>query len=429
MSLVQKTQATIAEQFSIYGIDKTAKVAVAVSGGADSMALALLCSELRNITALTVDHGLRPDSADEAKWVNAELNRHNISCHILTCKWQEVPTSNVQAAAREQRYQLMAGWCAENQISYLLTAHHMEDQAETLMLRLARGSGAYGLAAMPEKRALADTVTLVRPLLGTSKQDLRDCLAELGQFWIDDPSNRNEAFDRVKIREFMAKPPLEGFSAERLSETAKRMQRTRAALEYYERQWLSGLNWNAATCHAEFLKDHLAGAPEDIVLRGMKTAIQCIGGADHGVRFEKLERLLADMRSESFAGATLGGARFIAQANNRIMIVREQSAVEGNVRLSQESVWDNRFSIVGQEASTSLDAEVGALGERGLTRLIQLDADIVGDKVLPLPKAALLSVAAIWHDGALVAIPTLDVSLDGGKWSNVLRPKRRLMEN
>ncbi|MBM4438672.1 MAG: tRNA lysidine(34) synthetase TilS, partial [Actinobacteria bacterium] len=129
------------------------RVAVAVSGGADSLALTLLADEWarrtgRSIAALTVDHGLRPDSAAEASQVGAWLAAARIRHEVLRWEGQK-PRSGIHAAAREARYRMLTSWCRENDVRDLLLAHHRDDQSETFLMRLARGSGPDGLAAMP----------------------------------------------------------------------------------------------------------------------------------------------------------------------------------------------------------------------------------------------------------------------------------------
>ena len=156
------------------GIDiDHARVAVAVSGGADSLALALMAAEIMPIVTLTVDHGLRSDSKEEAQYVHDVMRSKNIVHYILT--WVgEKPTSNIQSEARTARYKLMEDWCASEGIKYLLTAHHMADQAETFMLRLARGSGVYGLSAInPISKGITNhDIIIARPFINIRKEIL-----------------------------------------------------------------------------------------------------------------------------------------------------------------------------------------------------------------------------------------------------------------
>ncbi|MEX0298215.1 MAG: tRNA lysidine(34) synthetase TilS, partial [Kordiimonas sp.] len=171
------------------GVSLGSKIAVGVSGGADSLCLMLMTAEYFDVTAISVDHGLRSEAADEVEFVARLCHEKNIP-HVAL-RWEgNRPTSNIQATARTVRYDLMRDWCAENNIAYLAVAHHQDDQAETLLLRLARGSGVYGLAAMPGVRGVGRGVSIVRPLLSVPKEVLTSTLRSLKQEWIEDPSNQ-----------------------------------------------------------------------------------------------------------------------------------------------------------------------------------------------------------------------------------------------
>ena len=165
------------------------RLAVAVSGGRDSLALTLLAHDWATaqggeVTGLCVDHGLRPESGKEARQTRAWLADHGIDCRIL--RW--TPDRRSQAAARAARYRLMTNWCRQRGMLHLLLAHHGDDQAGTVAIRRARGSGVDGLAGMaPVSRR--NGVRLLRPLLGVSRDRLTATLRDRGQVWIDDPSN------------------------------------------------------------------------------------------------------------------------------------------------------------------------------------------------------------------------------------------------
>ncbi|MFN4089341.1 MAG: tRNA lysidine(34) synthetase TilS, partial [Alphaproteobacteria bacterium] len=176
------------------------RLAVAVSGGPDSLALALLAVRWAatrggSAVALTVDHGLREESAREAAAAGAVLRRFGLPQHIL--RWQGgKPATGVQAAARAARYRLMEDWCGANAVLHLLLAHHADDQAETVLLRLGRGSGPFGLAGMAAVRE-RERVRLLRPLLAVSRRRLAATLRAAGAPWTLDPSNEDPVFARV----------------------------------------------------------------------------------------------------------------------------------------------------------------------------------------------------------------------------------------
>ncbi|WP_417460226.1 tRNA lysidine(34) synthetase TilS [Kordiimonas sp.] len=387
-------------------VPEGARLAVAVSGGADSLALALLLHKQVDIVALSVDHGLRSEAVFEVENVAEIMHRCGVPHFAL--KWQETkPHSNIQAEARVARYRLLGQWCVANRVSYLLTAHHRDDQAETLLMRLARGSGVYGLAAMSMTAPVPGVpdVTLIRPLLDVPKAALVNYLRAEGLEWAEDPSNSNTEFDRVKIREFLKSPPLEGFSSERLAETAKRLRRSRDALEYYEREWLASAVGEEEPGYLLLDKSQLAAAPEDIVLRGIASLCRAFAGGDYVPRMEKMERLLADLRTEGFTGATLHGVQFLPAAEGRVLICREPAACSQRLSLTAYQIWDKRFEISVDGATTAL--EIGGLGEAGWQVAVTKWPEV---RETPIPYAVRLGLPAVFQRGQLRALPHMGYS-------------------
>jgi tRNA(Ile)-lysidine synthase len=180
------------------------RLAVALSGGPDSLALLLLAAAAfpGKVAAATVDHGLRPESAAEAERAAAACARLGVSHAILPARVAR--RASIQAAAREARYAALAGWMAREGLPLLLTAHHLDDQAETLMMRLLRGSGAAGLAGIRPRVPLAGGASVCRPLLGWRRDELGAIVAAAGLEPVRDPSNEDEAYDRVRIRRALA---------------------------------------------------------------------------------------------------------------------------------------------------------------------------------------------------------------------------------
>jgi len=178
-------------------------VGVSVSGGPDSLALLLLASAARPgfVEAATVDHGLRAESRDEARMVAGVCERLGVPHSILLADWSEAPVANVQAEARKMRYRLLANWGEEHALPAVATAHHADDQAETLLMRLARGAGVRGLGGARAQRKLTEQVALVRPLLGWRKSDLIAIVDAAGLEPVDDPSNRDPKHDRSRMRQ------------------------------------------------------------------------------------------------------------------------------------------------------------------------------------------------------------------------------------
>ena len=183
-----------------------AKVGVAVSGGPDSLALLLLCEAARpgRIDAATVDHGLRPESDAEAAQVAQICKSLGVPHSTLTPKWNPPPSSNVPAAARDARYALLASWARDHGLNAVATAHHVDDQAETVLMRLARGSGVRGLAGMSGARMLDARVMLLRPLLNWRRSELGWIVQRAGLAAIEDPTNVDPKFDRTRARALLS---------------------------------------------------------------------------------------------------------------------------------------------------------------------------------------------------------------------------------
>lgn len=183
-------------------VPRDVRFGIAVSGGPDSLALLLVAAAARPgmVEAATVDHGLRPASVDEAAMVAGICGKLDVPHRTLLSDWPEPPTTNIQAAARAMRYRLLNEWAIERSLSAVATAHHADDQAETLLMRLLRGAGVSGLGATRSNRPLSEQVLLIRPLLGWRKAELVELVADAGLEAVDDPSNRDPKHDRSRIR-------------------------------------------------------------------------------------------------------------------------------------------------------------------------------------------------------------------------------------
>ncbi len=208
------------------------KIGVAVSGGPDSLALLLLAAAARPglVEAASVDHALRPESRAEAEMVAALCERLAVPHEILTLEWKRAPNRNLQARAREARYQLLGTWAVRRGLTAVATAHHLDDQAETLLMRLARGAGVGGLGATRARRPLVKGVKLVRPLLGWRKAELAALVATAGIKPVDDPSNRDPRHDRVRMRQWLR--GADWADPERLAASATWLSEADEALEW-----------------------------------------------------------------------------------------------------------------------------------------------------------------------------------------------------
>ncbi len=291
-------------------------IAVAVSGGADSMALCFMLSEYFSgeIHALTVDHGLRESAAGEALHVAGQLSHlSNVNHHIL--KWEhgeDKPKARIQERARFARYDLMSTYMKERGIIHLFLGHHMDDQAETFLFRLAKGSGVDGLSCMLPVQKSENGIFLCRLMLGTGKSDLIKYCNENAVDFIDDPSNVSDDYARARLRKSMDILAGEGLSAKRLSVCASRHARARKALEMVAKTAFYACILDKDAKRIVFNKNMLLSSPEEIILRIIMLAMTSLNQSNgYGARTEKIENLCSDFVSlGAFRRRTLGGIIF-----------------------------------------------------------------------------------------------------------------------
>ena len=383
---------------AIGGFEARPFVAAGVSGGPDSLALTILADRWMRerggrLAALTVDHGLRPESAGEAQAVAGWMAARGIEHHVLAWSGPK-PATGIQEAARAARYGLLAEWCRAQGCLHLLTAHHREDQAETYLIRKRAGSGIDGLAGMSALRELAG-VRLVRPLLAVPKARLTALLETERQPFLSDPSNRNPVFERARLRRDTAVGDVERLSAELRDYGRQRIAR--------ERQ-LDRLLGSAVTLHpAGFaIIDSLAleHAEAELGDRLLGRVALCIGGAAYPLRRERVSHLRAALLECAERARTLGGCRFIPW-RGRLLVIRELSRAASPVRLilGTELFWDRRFGVTAPPHGASKPM-LGYLGQSGMRRVV--DRDDGG-----LPRLAHPVLPALWDETGLIAVPHL----------------------
>ncbi len=392
--------------------ERTPVLAVGVSGGADSLALCLLADQWArrrggHIVGLTVDHGLRPESPAEARQVARWLTARGISHRRLTWRGAK-PRTGLPAAARSARYDLLSDWCRRNAVLHLLLGHHLEDQAETLLLRLSRGSGLNGLAAMAPVSERCG-VRLVRPLLDVPKAQLVAVLERAGQAWVEDPTNRDETYARVRWRALAPALAAEGLTPWQLAGTAARLGRARATLETATAERLAA----AVTLHPAgyALADTglLTAPPDELAFRALGQVIACLSGAARPPRAERLERLLAALRGGlGSRGRTLGGCR-VTLHRGRLVVSREAAAIGADLVLGpgHEGRWDDRFAIRLGPPPRDSDRHryrVAALGTSGWAQVTAADRTL---RKTPVPPAARAVLPALWGVEGVIAVPHL----------------------
>ena len=296
------------------------RIGVAVSGGPDSLALLVLAAAARpgKVAAATVDHGLRDGSAEEAAIVAAICARLGVPHATLTADWADKPAAAIQERARAERYRLLALWAEDQGLDAVVTAHHLDDQAETLLMRLARGAGVRGLAAMRAAAIVPGSgVRLLRPLLGWRRAELEQVCANAGLEPVADPSNHDARFERVRIRQALAESAW--LDPQALAASAVNLGEADTALEWAtDQEAKRGL----AIAPAEILYRPTDAPPEirrRIVARAVaRLAAEGDGAALRGSELDRLLAVLANGGKATLRGVLCSGGetwRFVPAPN------------------------------------------------------------------------------------------------------------------
>ncbi|MEM8686146.1 MAG: tRNA lysidine(34) synthetase TilS [Pseudomonadota bacterium] len=384
---------------ALKGLPAGEPMALAVSGGADSTALMLAASRRADVGSfhvLSVDHGLRAAAAAEATQVRSWAKALGLNHHVLT--WREVkPETGLQAAAREARYGLMTDWCRANGVSTLITAHTLDDQAETVLMRLKRGSGVDGLAGMA-KQSWRSGIRLMRPLLEITHEELVGSLEAADHPWIEDPSNQDERYERIQIRNRSKELAALGLTRSKLVATARKMTRAREALDQSTSDLLAACADVSEYGFCRLLADGLGRAPDELAIRALARCIQAIGGSDWPPGDEPLERLLSWLRSGAPDATTLGGCRLVKRGAS-VLVGRELGRIsDRQVALPDGQIlWDGRFRIRAERPISGLN--VGPLEGRGWAHLKAQRPD--------LPAFVGQTLPAIRRGEELLAVPSL----------------------
>lgn len=341
------------------------KLCIAVSGGGDSLALLRYMAvdlRMRNLSAVTVDHGLRPEAAAEAAFVGQVCEKLGVP--HTTLRVAVADAGNLQANARSARYDAITKWAHDTGHHAVVLGHTRDDVAETFVMRLARGSGVYGLSAMTDKQT-KDGLNWLRPLLNVARGTLRDYLEKAGQTWIDDPSNEDEQFERVRVRKALPDLAQIGLDVDRLAQTAQTIGRARDALEWMVDQAYSQCCTIVQGCVVVDM-NQAREMPEEIQLRLCARIVQWIGGQSYPPRLEPLRRMWWSVNP-----VTLAGVQTFDQKQNR-WFFREFAAVQDLV-VSAFDVWDTRWVFSGDWPK---QAEIRVAGDAGQKMLTQADINM-----------------------------------------------------
>jgi len=305
---------------------KRKKFALAVSGGSDSLCLAyfskIYSSEFGNkIYVLIVDHKLRKESYKEALKVKNILRKRKISSKIL--RWKgAVPNKNIQKNARDMRYSLIYNYCKKENIKYLITAHHEDDQIENFFIRLFRGSGLTGLSSMSTKTKYNEKLKIIRPFLNLNKIDLKYVTLNYFKTYIKDPSNEDEKFLRVRIRKYKKKMEMEGLSTKKISKTVENLASANQALNFYKDKALSKhvsyLSKNKCLINKKIFLEEA----QEIIFKSFSGILSLTSGMYYPPRSAKIINLINRLKKDKFIKSTLGGC-IIEEKDNFILISKE----------------------------------------------------------------------------------------------------------
>lgn len=392
-------------------LQKVKKIAIAVSGGIDSLALVFLVKEWIKskspnieLVALTVDHKLRPTSTEEAEYVHDLMNKNDIEHHILT--WDSLKNqSNIEFHARNARYELMTSFCKQEGIENLLIAHHLQDQAETFMIRLFRGSGIDGLSAI-QNESEVNGIKLIRPLLNIKKQDLTEYLVQNKIEWVEDESNEDEKYLRNKIRKFLDSLDEKDLIVNRISNTVNEISKARKIIE---NDLLNRASEMVEISDLSFVKLNLKKfqkLDKDLGLRLLAWIFMDVSGNEYKPRLEKLKRFYNKIVQERGINKkqTFYGCCFYLHETGRLIFYREVSKVRSGLKNigNNEYLWDGRFIVKNIDDSFEIN-NITPQALNGLIRSKKINERIV--KRFDIPKEIFYTIPVVRVLEKIVQIP------------------------
>lgn len=389
-------------------------LAVAVSGGADSMALVLLTHNWviardGKVTALIVDHQLRPESGEEALQVLKWLRDLGITAEIL--RWEDPkPRTRIQERARRARYNLLEEWCLTHNVRYLLTAHHEGDQWETIMQRLTRGSGIQGLRGI-QAAVSRPFGQIIRPLLETKKEGLIHFLKQQGQAYVQDPSNENLKFERVRWRLERDKYEKQGYTTDKLSQIRQEACNKFDDLESFMTLWISkhseispygyiSLDWDAWLLLSREQKHYL-----------MKKSLRAMALNDKEVHYptplKVLDHIIDQLtgKDKTVKKAITIGSCYIVKRGEKLLITRECRPLTSMLITDRSCRWD-RFVIEFKENRF----EGLTIEPLGIKRAIHsMNSGLIKEHLQDLPSYVLAGLPCIVSKDEILLLHNLTV--------------------
>ena len=298
---------------------------VAVSGGPDSLALAFLSkiySLINNVKSkyFIIDHKLRVDSTKEAIKVKKILKKYSISAEILTWHGKK-PMKNIQSLARKKRYDLLFSESRKLKIKNILLGHHQNDLFENFFIRILRGSGLKGIISL-DKKSKIDGINLIRPLLDQKKEDLIFVSKQVFNFYVEDPFNEDEKFLRIGVRKLIYELEKKGFDRKKFSMTIQNLKYSNEVISFYAKKNVDLNSSYSVKKKRIILNKNFFQQPYEVIFRSFSDLISVIGGKYYPVRGKKIDKILNEIKKNSFLKGTLGGC-ILEKVSQTIIISKE----------------------------------------------------------------------------------------------------------
>ena len=298
---------------------------VAVSGGPDSLALAFLAKiySLKNKIIpkfLIVDHKLRPESTREAKLVKKLLKRYYIHAEILTWHGKK-PIRNIQSIARNKRYALLIKRCQKLKINNILLGHHQDDLLENFFIRVFRGSGLKGLVSLDTKNKVQN-VNFLRPLLYQKKEELIFISKKVFNFYVNDPTNYDEKFLRIKVRKLIKEFEKNVIDKRKFMTSIKNLKYSNSVVNFYVNKNLSENSFFSKKQNKILLNDNFFHQPQEVIFRSFSDSVNFIGKRYYAVRGKKINYIINKIKNNTSFKVTLGGC-IIEKINQTVIITKE----------------------------------------------------------------------------------------------------------
>ena len=298
---------------------------IAVSGGPDSLALSFFAKiysikKSIDVKYFIVDHKLRKNSTSEARSVQKKLKNFSIRLNILTWKGTK-PKKNIQSIARDKRYKLLIDAAKKHRIQNILLGHHLDDLFENFFIRILRGSGLKGLISL-DKETHKNQINLIRPLIKIDKKDLIYISNYIFGSYIKDPSNEDDSFKRVKVRNFLKQLSLEGFDRKKFLLTIKNLKFANENIEFYTKKNLQENVTILSQKNNIVLKDNFFSQSNEVVFRSLTEVIKIVGKKYYAVRGKKIDKVIDLINTKSSFKVTLGGC-IIKKVNETVILNKE----------------------------------------------------------------------------------------------------------